>query len=378
MSRIVNSRILFFVVGFAIFTEIAVCTAAYMRTRIASVRTEATPFFEIANADLVSAVSDRGDRSISVSGVLHPVRKTILTAEVEGRIDTINVRVGESVALGAVLARMDTKDYERRLVMERANMSAARTQFEAAERAYHRNEELVSRGFISQSSSDNTKSAFEVARETLNAREAQYTLVQQAKQKTTILAPLSGVVGELAVNPGQYVSLNTPLFTIIDLSELEFVAKVPPKAIGDIHIGQQVTLSIEGITASIPGRVDRIAPSADDESRMIPLFIRVENIAASQLRAGMTADGSILIPHSGSGVFISKQALRVDKDSPYLLVLKGDHFIRNNVTLGIRDDLHDLIEITSNLAPGDRALLAKITPPDSNRIVRIFAGTAPK
>ncbi len=377
MSGIKDSRVIFFIFGFAIFAGIAVCVASYTRLRTASVRIEASPLFEIANADLVSAVSDRGDRSISVSGVLQPLRKTMLSAEVEGRVDTVNVRVGDSLALGAVLARMDTRDYERRLVIERANMSAARAQFEAAELAHHRNEELVSRGFISVSASDNTKNALEIARETLNVREAQYALAQQAKQKTTVLAPLSGIVAERAVNPGQYVSLSTPLFTIIDLSELEFVAKIPTKAIGDIRIGQQVTLSIEGITEGIQGRVDRIAPSADDESRMIALFVRVENTSASRLRAGMTAGGTILIPNSGSGIFISKQAIRYEQGIPFLLVLKGERIIRHNVTLGIRDDLRDLIEITSNLTPGDRALLAKIAPPEPNHIVRIFAGTAP-
>lgn len=328
--------------------------------------------FEISESDLVVAVERPRVLSIRVSGVLKPIRKAMLISEVEGRIATVNVRVGDRISAGEELARLDLKDLDRRLSIEHSNLLIAKSQLDSAELTNRRNSDLVANGFISSSAADSSKNALNIAKETLKSREAQYALARQAVSKGTIVAPLSGVVEERLINPGQFVATNAPLFSVVDLSEFELVAEVPSASIELIRPGIQVDVSIEGSQKIRSGRIDRVAPSANMVSRMIPIFIRVTNDVEAQLPSGLTATGTIFIPQGGNGTFISEQAIRDDHGVQYILLATGDQIIRRNVSLGVRDHSAGLVEVASDLNPGERALLAKVTPPKGNFIVKVF------
>ncbi|NTV09912.1 MAG: efflux RND transporter periplasmic adaptor subunit, partial [Zoogloea sp.] len=280
---------------------LALLVAVVVRTRSAvPAQKAAVQVLEVSSADLATAEEGELSRSVSLTGLLQPLRQAVLTAEVEGRVDAVDVRAGESVSAGRVMARLDTRDLAAHLAEQQANTAGARAQLELAERTQRRNEELMARKFLSANSLDSSRSSLDAARETLKARQAQLDLARQALDKATVRAPIAGVVAERRLEPGQHVGLNAPMFSIVDLSRLEFVAKVPVSAVGAIRVGQLVNLSAEGFTEPVSGRIERISPVVDDATRMIPLYLQVTN-PGQRLKAGMVVKGSVAVG-GGRGV----------------------------------------------------------------------------
>lgn len=325
---------------------------------------------EIAVVDVATVRSGRVTRSVQLSGLMQPVRQSLLTAEVEGRVEEVMVRAGERVAAGQVLARMDTRDLGNRLAQQRANLAASRAQLELAQKNFDRNQELLARNFISATTVDNSRSTLEAARETLKANEALVALASQAQDKAVIRAPLAGVVAERSIEVGQHVGLNARLFSIVDLSKLEFAASVPVTQVAAISIGQEVTLAVEGMSGSVTGKVERISPVADQGSRMIPVFVGVANQDA-RLKGGMVAQGRIVIADSGATLLVSDQTIRHEQGADKALVVAAGKIEQRSLTLGLRDEENGLVEVRSGLKEGEQVLLARVAGLAPGQVVKL-------
>lgn len=314
---------------------------------------------ELAPVDVTVVHEASLNRTLLLSGILHPLKQSILTSEVEGRIQAVLVRPGDRVLAGQVLARMDSRDLENHLAEQRANFAASRAKFELAEKNQRRNEELLAKHFISAASLDNGRSSLDASRESMKAQDALVALAQQNVRKAVIRAPLDGIVAARGVEPGQHIALNTKLFVIVDLSELEFAANASVSEIGAISIGQEVTIQVTGVPEPVVGHVERLAPTADDASRMIPVFIRVPNQAGS-LKGGMMAQGRLRVESATGVLVVLMDTLRHDGNKDYVLRVGANRLERCEVALGLSDQVTGLVEIKQGLAAGDQIALARL------------------
>ena len=314
---------------------------------------------ELDAADVALARSEPIAVTLALSGLLQPLAESVLTAEVEGRLDAVLVRPGESVKAGQVLARMDARDLAAHLAEQRANLAGARAQLELAEKTQRRNEELQARNFISANSLDTSRSSLDANREALRAREAQLTLAQQSLDKAVIRAPQSGIVSERAVQPGQHVGLNTRMFAIVDLAELEFAASVPVSQVGAVRVGQNVGVTAEGADGEARGRVERIAPTADVATRMIPVYIRVAN-PDGRLKGGMAARGQLRLGEVANAVTLPREALRGSGEKFSVLAIAQGRAEMRDVQVGVADESSGRVEIKSGIQAGETAILARV------------------
>ena len=325
----------------------------------ANARTAVASAFELDAADLAQARGEPIAATLALSGLLQPLAESVLTAEVEGRIDRVLVRPGETVKAGQVLARMNARDLAARLAEQQANLAASRAQLELAEKTQRRNEELKSRNFISANSLDSSRSTLDANREALRAHEAQRALARQSLDKAVIRAPQAGIVAERAVQPGQHVGLNARLFSIVDLAELEFAASVPVSQVGAVRIGQNVTVVAEGTAGEAAGRVERIAPTADAATRMIPVYIRVAN-RDGRLKGGMAARGRLRLGEVQNAVTLPREALRGSGDKPAVLAIVQGRAELREVRVGLIDENSGRVEIKSGIRAGETVVLARV------------------
>ena len=323
-------------------------------------KTDVAAAMELDAADLAVARAEPVAATLTLAGLLQPLAESVLAAEVEGRIDAVLVRPGETVKAGQVLARMDTGDLDARLAEQRANLAASRVQLDLAEKAQRRNEGLRERNFISASGLDASRGTLDANREALRAREAQLALARQALSKAVIRSPQAGIVAERAVQPGQHVASNTRLFSIVDLTEVEFAASVPVGQVGAVRVGQNVSLVAEGADdAPISGRVERIAPTADAATRMIPIYIRVAN-ADGRLRGGMAARGYLRLGEVANAVTLPREALRGGAETPTVLVIAQGRAEMRTVQVGLVDEVGGRMEIKSGVKAGETVILARV------------------
>lgn len=248
-------------------------------------------FAKIERGALVAAVS--------ATGTLNPVVSVQVGSQVSGQIKEIFVDYNSVVKKGDIIARIDPESFVLRVnqamsdleasrataLTQRANVAALQAEVSRAQVAYaeterdlKRNQMLVEKGFVSQAALEKTQSAVAIAAEQVKTAQAQRAVgdaqirngeaqvkqresqLAQAKvdlERTTIRAPVDGIVISRSVDAGQTVaaSLQAPVLFLIarNLTDMQVEASIDESEIGRITIGQEATFTVD----SFPGRTFR-------------------------------------------------------------------------------------------------------------------------
>jgi membrane fusion protein (multidrug efflux system) len=290
--------------------------------------------------------------TVRVTGTVNPRQQTQLSSEVSGRVNAVNVRPGNTVQRGDVLVQISIENLGVQLQQQQSTAQATRTQLELAESQLARARELLGRGFATSSSVEQAEASVNQLRANLAALESQVRTAGISLGNATITAPFSGTVATRSVDPGQAVSVNTPLLTIVDLSKVDVQAYAPSSDIARVQLFQQAVLRIEGITErNFEGKVERISPVAAEGTRTIPVFIGLDNPDGT-LRGGMFAAGEITVAEKADAFALPPAAIRTDADGDYVLKVEGEGLVRQPVTEVTRWNGGRLVEV-SGLAVGD-------------------------
>ncbi len=268
-----------------------------------------------------------------LSGSLRALDLATVKARVAGEVREILVREGEAVRAGQVVARMDATEYEAKLAQARGNLNSAKAQQEIAANARDNNAALVDKGFISKNAFDNSASQFAAAKASVDATQGAVDVAQKQLNDTVLRAPIAGLVSTRNVQPGEKVSPDYKLLEIVNLQKMELEAAVPATEIGRIAIGQSVSLHIEGMPQSFDGKVVRINPQALAGSRSVPVYVQVAN-PGNQLRAGMFAEGRLVLSSKPGALALPQNAIRRDANGAWVFTIEDGKITRKPVTTG--------------------------------------------
>ena len=336
---------------------------------------------EFSPGDLATLAPVTLERQIPLTGTLRAVHQTLVRAKVAGELLTVSVREGDAVRAGQAIARIDPADFEARMREREAQARSADTQLEQARRTLDNNKQLLARGFISQNAFDNAQSGADVALAARDVAVAQLAQARKALADTAVTAPMSGIVAERFAQPGEKVSPDNRLLSIVDLSRMEIEAPVPAAEVGAVTIGQRVALHLEGIDATLDGRVVRIAPGTTAGTRSVPVYIGVENRDA-RIRAGLFARGELRVGTLTGVIAVPEVAVREQAGRTFVYAIVDDVLVARDVVTGMRSqDARGgtLIEIRSGLAAGDRIVAVNLGTlrPGARTSVSVPARPAP-
>jgi membrane fusion protein (multidrug efflux system) len=309
--------------------------------------------------EYVTIAPQRLQRSVKVIGPLAPSRRAQLSSQTGGRVEEVTVRPGETVRTGDILVQINVEKLTLDLDLQRSNAGATRAQLALAEAQLERVEALMERGVASVSSLDQARSAVEGYRSTLSALADQVAAAELALRNATLRAPFDGIVSARAVEPGQFVSIGTPLVSIVDLSRVEMQGSAAVATGSLLRPGQDVLVSVDGISGrEFAGRVERINPVAMEGTRTIQVYIQIDN-PDGLLLGGMFATGQIVVEQLDAAFAVPIDALREDREGAYVLKIVDDMLQRQSVTVaGLWEGrLH---EISAGLSSGDSVVSAPL------------------
>jgi len=317
-----------------------------------------------AAAELTSedvAVVQRGDidDAIAITGSLHALQQTTLTAQIDGVIAKVDVRPGDSVRAGQTLAEYDTRDLDKQMLVAQAQLSKSRDMLAYNRKQAARNADLLKQNFISRNAFDASDSQLQTAAADVNVSEAQLALAKQALAKGKVVAPFAGTIAERLVEPGQRVGVNNKLLTLVDLSELEWVAAVPSGKIGQVHVGQTAELTVDGFEQTFTGQVTRINPSVDASNKSVAVYIRVPN-QQHLLRDGLFAQGRLQVDVRKHTLIVPTDAVRSENGKQYVLAIENGHLQRHDVILGANDAVGGRVEIRTGIGAGATVLVSGV------------------
>jgi RND family efflux transporter MFP subunit len=312
---------------------------------------------EFGPADLARVERHAMARWLPLSGTLQPVRQATVKAKVSGDVRQILVREGEAVRQGQLLGRIDTADLEAKLVERLGALESARAQLALAEKTRATNQALLKQSFISQNAYDSSESTYNVALGSVKSAEAQVQLARNALRDAAVHAPIAGTVARRHVQAGDKVAFDSPLATIVDLSDLELQALVPAVDVPELAIGMPVELAIDGFgERRFGGRVERINPASEPGTRAFLVYVALGNPDRA-LRGGMFATGRIALAARDGVPTLPAAAIRTEGGQTYVWTIVQGKLARRFVAIGRREEESGRVEIRTEL-PADLPVLA--------------------
>jgi HlyD family secretion protein len=277
-----------------------------------------------------SAPITRGDvvQAVTANGSLTAVRSIEVGSQISGTISNIMVDFNSKVTAGQVIAQIDPATYERNLLQADAELANAKASLRLAQANFTRGRELFASKLIAQSDYDQTDASLAQADAMVKMREANVERARVDLSRTTITAPIDGMVISRKIEVGQTVaaSLNSPTLFVLanDLARMRIEAAVSEADVGGVTEGQIVNFTVDAFPRrQFKGTVSqvRFAPTTNQNVVTYTTIVDVEN-ADLKLRPGMTANASIVTAERKAVLRIPNAALRFRP--PEGAVVRGD------------------------------------------------------
>lgn len=295
---------------------------------------------------------------VDLSGPLVAPGTAVLRARAAGTLVALSVAEGDRVASGQVLGRIDPAEWSSRVAEREAMLASAQAALAQAERTHASNQRLADQQFISGSALDTSRAALETAQAQVRAARASLDTTRVASRETTLVAPIAGVVGKRHVLPGEKVSVEQQVLTIVNLRRLEMAATVGTHEVALLRTGMPVALRVEGYGGEMAGTLTRIAPAAEAGTRSIGVFVEVPN-AKETLRAGQYAAGRIVLDDPTARPSLPITAVSGSAGAEHVWVLDNGALLRRSVTTGRRDEKAGRVEVLQGLDARTQVLAAR-------------------
>jgi RND family efflux transporter MFP subunit len=326
-------------------------------------------------------------RRVDLTGTLTSPDEAKISSEVDGVVSQVAVELGQEVARGQVLVKLDPR--ELALELERAESALRQTEaqlgidsrtssdlprdddiasvrtatasYEDAKAQLARAEQLSTRGLVPVVERDAarvrvkiTEAAYQSAIEnvrslkaSLQDRRAAFELAKKKLDDTIIRAPVEGSVTERAVRPGTFIRENTPVVTLMKLDPLRLTASVQERFADIIRPGMAVQFQVESFRdITFDGRVAYVSPAIDHSTRTFTVEAEVAN-RDRRLRPGFFAKGAILTQIDQSVLAVPEDSISTLAGLSSVFVIEGGRVRQQQVVLGERQG--KLFEIVDGL-----------------------------
>lgn len=285
----------------------------------------------LSAADVQQVRRARVSREIEITGSLAARQSAWVKARVAGELRQLTVREGEAVQAGQALGQIDTTELDWRLRQAEQQAETARAQQEVAERALANNQALVTQGFVSATTLDTSRANANGARASVQAALAAVELARKARADATLPAPISGLVSQRLVQPGERLALDARVLEIVDPRQMDADVALAADEVAQVRVGAPAQVWVDGISSPLTAQVSRINPAVSAGSRTVMVHLSLPPHPA--LRHGLFVRGRIELGQEDALV-VDEGAIRIDQPTPYLLVLRGDTVERQEVQPG--------------------------------------------
>ncbi|MGD8779676.1 MAG: efflux RND transporter periplasmic adaptor subunit [Ignavibacteria bacterium] len=280
----------------------------------------------------VKTVSKNGfSTNYTYNTILTGIRESSASAMIGGRIEKINVKVGDYVEKDQVIVTFPTDNPSTQYFQTKAA-------YENAQKTYERYNTIYEQGGISKQTLDDIKTQLDVSKANFD----------NMKEMVKVKAPISGYVTKINVNETDNVAKETVLVTISDLSKLKTKLKVNEDEISDVSVGTKVVAKWQGI--SIEGTVTQVDMAMNPATQAFNADV-VFNNKDKKFKSGITVEVTLLGSSKENVISIERKNIVKKDDTNYAFVAEGNTAKMREVEIGKSRGL--LVEVLSGLNEGD-------------------------
>lgn len=215
---------------------------------------------------------------------------TPLSFRVGGKIIERQVRLGDTVKPGQVVARLDPADAAKNAAAARAALSAAQHQLDYARQQLDRDRAQARENLIAATQLEQTRNAYASALAQRDQAAQEAALAADQLKYTTLQTDHAGVITAEEADTGQNVAAGTPVYQLAWSGDIDALCDVPENLLASLAIGQRAAVTL----GPLPGQtftavLREIAPAADPQSRTYRAKLTLES-PTPEVRLGMTAN----------------------------------------------------------------------------------------
>ncbi len=333
------------------------------------------------------------DRAVQVTGILAPIDMATLSTKIAGRLETLPVDLGSDVKKGDVIARLEARDYELRLLQAQALLAQARAPLglpldgvddsvqlektstvklarallDESVKARDRALKLREQGILPDAEFESIEAGFRVAetkdqlaveevrqkQALLAQRRAQVEVAKQELADTRITAPFDGKVVERRAQPGEILAIGSPVISIVRMDPLRLRVEVSERDAPKIKIGQHVRIAIDGDTNRYSGELKRLSPVISDQSRTLRAEADFPN--EGSLRPGAFARAEIVVASQERALLVPLKAIANFAGLEKVFLVKDGKAVERSVVTGRIEGTN--VEILSGARENDVVVL---------------------
>ena len=300
------------------------------------------------------------------TGSIYPYNQYIVAPKVSGRVVEIRKRIGDRVQPGELIARIDDAEYQQAVREAEANLRIAeasvadtRAQLQLARDQKERMESLRAKDLASSAELDAAVSDFTAKESRYRLAEAQVEQRQASLESsrirlgyTRLTATRAGYVGERFVDEGALLAPNAAVVTVIEIGSVIVRTTITERDYRLIAPGQPAEVAVDAFASrTFRGRVSRIAPMLQEESRVAQMEVEVRNDSLL-LKPGMFARVRVMIASKDRTQIVPTRSMVNRNGGTGVFMVSGEESIARYVPVETGIATPELTEILSPALEG--------------------------
>lgn len=259
--------------------------------------------------------------NFTVMGTIKGAIENELRFEIDGVIASYNFREGARIGKGRIICSLDPKDALTKADYARSKYKSEQSLYYSASQRLKVYEDLYRMKAISESKLQEARYETQSAEARMKATLSELELAQLNLAKTNLFAPADGMLTEVLIKPGDYITPQDVVAKYMSGGDTNFEVDVPEKDVGKLKLGMKVKVNCDSFPdKDFWGTIREIAPTVFVQTRTTKVKIAVPN-DNNLLRSGMFGRGSIFLTELQNVILVPSDSVITLGESTTLVPL---------------------------------------------------------
>ena len=285
-------------------------------------------------------------------------RSATMQPQVDGNLTRIFVHSGDAVKAGQVLMQIDPLKQVATVQQQQGTEAQLKAVYQYNQGEVERQRKLFEAGVTSRQAYDQATQAFQNSKGAYDSGVAQTTTQKQQLSYYQIRAPFAGIVGDIPVHLGDYVSPTTLLTTVDENRDLEAYIYVPTERATEVRMGLPVDILDTSGEVLARSTISFISPQVDNGLQSILAKAEIPH-SAERLRNAQVVKARVTWSTAPAPTVPVLAVTRVGGQSfVFVAASRGDGFFAHQVPVNLGDTLGNTYPVLKGLKPGDKVILS--------------------
>jgi RND family efflux transporter MFP subunit len=285
-------------------------------------------------------------------------RSATMQPQIDGNIVKMFVRSGDMVQAGQILMRIDPLKQKATVESQQGTQAQKKAVYDYAKIDIERQRKLYEAGVVSRDAYDQATQSYENSKADYEANSALTVTQKEQLAYYDIRAPFNGMVGDVPVNLGDYVSPTTVLTTVDEITDLEAYIYIPTGRVAQVRMGLPVEILDSEGNVVVRSTISFLSPQVDNGLQSILAKAQIPH-NMQKLRTQQLVKARVTWSTAPAPVVPVLAVTRVGGQTfVFVATPKGDGYVAHQVPVTLGETIGNSYPVLGGLNPGDKVILS--------------------